>query len=122
MCPDPASLQSFGELLAVPHDPRALLLPQLGRDATGHHHHLHMGHSGRGAGGRGRQRGGEGHGRDRRGEGGMEEWRGGEGAGGGTRGIVLVIQGTPLLHTSDQLVAYTDSTIPHHMTCSLYQR
>ena len=70
MCPDPASLQSFGELLAVPHDPRALLLPQLGRDATGHHHHLHMGHSGGG------QEGGEGQGRSRR-EGGMEERRGG---------------------------------------------
>ena len=116
MCPDPASLQSFGELQAVAHDPRALLLPQLGRDATGHHHHLHMGHSGGGAGGRGR--GGAG--------GKREEWRsGGEGEGrgkGGTRGVVLVIQRTPLLHTSDQLVAYTDSTIPHHMTCSLYQR
>ena len=90
MCPDPASLQSFGELLAVPHDPRALLLPQLGRDATGHHHHLHMGHSGGGAGGRGRQRGREGQGRGRRGEGGMEERRGGgrKGQGRNKRGSV----------------------------------
>ena len=78
MCPDPASLQSFGELLAVPHDPRDLLLPQLGCDATGHHHHLHMGHSGGGAGGRG------GAGRSRR-DGGAEG-RGKEGAGEGQEG------------------------------------
>ena len=96
MCPDPASLQSFGELLAVPHDPRALLLPQLGRDATGHHHHLHMGHSGGGAGGRG----GAEEEQEERGRDGGAEGRGKEGAGGGTRGVVLVIQSTSLLHTT----------------------
>ena len=59
MYPDPASLQSLGELLTLCQGPGALLLPKLGCDATRNNHHLHRRHSGGGAGeGQGRGRGG----------------------------------------------------------------